>query len=232
MLHIWSKIPEDTYYSENSEEEEEEDDIKDVSAFLFKHSKSLFPESKEQSVDRVIDEVTSSTYNDVVLSVITYIQKFHKDKLHLGLHSFIEESLIANENERVPTSCSKGIRESVVTALRVIGDRDLNSIFAKAEGLHLVDKKFNLLNLSDENMKTARAQDLIDLGISSTSTQEEINAAFKQMSDNIFKGDRLNKGQTTTLNEMIEGMIESYDDVLKPLIIEKTGNKRRKGENS
>ena len=121
-------------------------------------------------------------YEEQLRLIITFMQTFHKDKMGQWIAGFVNESIIAYVNSNNPTSCSKGIRERVVTGLRGI-DAELDKFFAQAEAPILMKnwlKAWNLPELKNE-AKQELAMQLKSKGITESSSSADAANAFKEL---------------------------------------------------
>ncbi len=179
-----------------------------VQALLFQKGSKLFNNADQSKVFEAILIALSPEYMEKLAKVLHFIQSNHGDKIDLWIHSFIGDSIAAYDNSLRTLSCSKGVKERIVTGLRTLGDEDLNRIFLKAEAPLLIAKKFALFNLHDESMKASRIQDLKTLGVTADISLEELALRIREMVTHKFEGDTLSEAETTTVEEIITLLIE------------------------
>ncbi len=151
---------------------------------------------------------------------VSFIQTFHQDKLELWVKGFVEESITAYSSSTDSTSCSKGIKERVVTGLRGIEDPALDQLFAQAEGPKLMHKWLQYCSSAlnptgDTKNKQRLAQ---QLGITAATTGAEASATFKSLAQKKLAEYQVQNAQDfkTQIDTTAEMIAEYYDTTLKP----------------
>ncbi len=180
-----------------------------------KYSNSSASSSElESAKDAAFAKLVSDTdYEQVISTAVSFLQKFHSDKLDLWLDGFLGESIKAN-------SCNKGIKERVATGMRNI-DPELDELFAQAEGPALVNKFMGNLNLSDKNRCKTITEELIKLGLNANSTAAEAGEIFERYIRNWFTESGVSADKylsdIQTMKELVEefGGFEKY---IKPIL--------------
>ena len=165
---------------------------------------------------------SDGAYEKDLCLVVSFIQKFHSDKMQLWIGGFVTESIQAYQNSRNPTSCTKGIRERVATGLRGI-DPELDKLFAQAEGPMLFKNWLKTWDLHDIKGGTEKelAKQLKAKGINGKSGVDEVVVAFRAIAIEQLKTNGLENNQVLQKDVEVyaESMIgENYETVLKPAV--------------
>lgn len=162
-------------------------------------------------------------YEQKLRVAVTFIQKFHADKMEQWIVGFVNESIDAYKNSSNPLSCSKGIRERVATGLRGI-DTDLDKLFIQAEAPMLVKnwlKSWNLNEIS-ESAKQELVKQLKPKGIGEHSNAADVANAFKEIAKEQLTAHGVNDDSDLLAEIEIyaDSMIEpNYDEMLKPCVL-------------
>ncbi len=116
-------------------------------------------------------------YEQVISTVVSFLQKFHSKSIDLWLDGFLKESTTAYKNNG--ESCAKGIKERVATGVRTI-DPELDSIFTQAEGPALARAFMVGLNLSDTKRCKEITKELVKRGLTRSSSAVEAADIFER----------------------------------------------------
>jgi hypothetical protein len=171
--------------------------------------------------------------------VVTYLISLDPDesKLRTWLDAFLEESTHAYKGRDNSNSCTKGVRERVVTSLRSalyeyaeLEDPELFTLFKQLEAHKMADLIKMSWGFSDIDNAKNLADKLKAQGITKDSPIADVLEKFKIVAANQFKQHGIEI--TPDLQESIDGTAASlknddgFEDYIKPYLLKK--EKRRK----
>lgn len=176
---------------------------------------------RQQAEQAAFSKLASDVhYNRDIAVAVTFLQKFHPNKIDLWLDGFLTESMSAYEKSANSTSCTKGISERIATGMRGI-DAELNKLFAQAEGPTLAKAFMAGLNIDNTQRCRAITHELVKLGLTENSTPKqagEIMETYMRKSlDSYGVSADAYASQIKTMKELVaaEGGFETY---IKPAL--------------
>jgi hypothetical protein len=152
--------------------------------------------------------------------VFAFLNQHHSNSFDAWMAGFIGESIEAYKGRNKPESCNKGIDERIVTGLRGI-DAELDKIFAPAERNKMIKDFFGKLNVGETAGATRVANALMERGVTTTSTPEQVASAYR-----MFLIEQIKSHGGDTDGEYAERIAEEirvldeggYDRFVKPQI--------------
>jgi hypothetical protein len=157
--------------------------------------------------------------------VFSYLDTFYRSKIDLWMNSFITESLEAKNGDG--TSCQKGIRERIITGLRVLDDCELNAIFAGPEAHEMMKRFWVSLNFHDSAENAQRlANNLKEspYGVKRHSRTETAATAFRRYVVDYIQSQGLSEDYTDRntgdnypeqINTMVDLFSDYYEEKIK-----------------
>ena len=149
--------------------------------------------------------------------VVTFLDMFHPHQFDVWFSGFITESITAYLNSQHQQSCTKGIKERILTGLRGI-DPGLDSIFKHAEAPLLMKmylkENFNVYN---ESVQRAIATILQEKEIHSESSFEDAQRVLQ--TDLIQKLRQYEIEIPAEIQESIQVILEAFEAIYDKKII-------------
>ncbi len=192
MAHIRERVASNGTSSLNNQE---------IQHLFNRKGRQLFSNETQDNVFRAISVALSPEYMSTVSTVLHFVNTCHPHTLDLWIESFIGESITAYQNSINALSCSKGIEERIVTALRVLNDDGLNPLFAGTEGNLLFNKKLGILNLAAHEKAYTFATSLYDAGVRFATVGDVTNEQLENAGLTLFADDDLTTDQVSIVRQ-------------------------------
>ncbi len=170
-------------------------------------------------------DTTAEETANALSAVFAYLDRFYSTRIGLWMGSFVTESVEAKNGNG--TSCQKGIRERIVTGLRVLNDSELNAIFAGPEAFEMMKRFWVSLNFHDDVENARRLTNNLKArpyGVTRHSTTKVAAIAFRRYIVDYIQSQGLSESYVNTktrdnypeqINTMVDLFSEYYDEKIK-----------------
>ena len=169
----------------------------------------------------IMDAISNSASDKEALRyAYSFVKKFYPTYLKAWLQSFAGESLEAYVGRNNPTSCIKGVKERIITGLRVLNDPELTSLFSQAEGPLLVNKFMSdKMNPTKPENAERIAVSLKNLGVNTTTLEPEVRKKIiEYLQQEVINRNVDPKTQSKLIETVALTLIDFYDTIIKPEI--------------
>ncbi|MBS0186064.1 MAG: hypothetical protein JSS34_06980 [Proteobacteria bacterium] len=164
-----------------------------VRAFKEIHNwiKTNYPPSRHASALRSIQAgMDMPGAKECVSKIVTWLMKFHLEKIDVWMRGFVGESLSAYE---AADSCPHGVDERAITGLRGDIDERINLIFEGATKMQSAKAFIASLDFKNPTNKAWLVQKFIELGVRAQTPEVEAARLFRDFGRSIIMGKGLAK---------------------------------------
>ena len=142
----------------------------------------------------------------------TFVTALRPEALDVWINGFVTESMTAYIHRNDQTSCVKGISERIITGLRGI-DPELDTIFAKPEGILHAKKLISLLNPAEPEKLAWIVRVLRSIGVTKELPAAEAMARFKAFLIEKLEGHGLSEIDMADYTSQAHLGVEALEDV-------------------